>query len=296
MKESKKAVLNILKQENSKDRKFESLVLNLALQKIDSDSFEYDGKAVYTSDKSCLVFCLVNDESFAIPEGVRVIGEMAFRQKKHLKNVIIPSTVETIERDAFYDCDDLDHVYIPASVETIRSYAFAECDKLRSVIFAGVPKHLSRHSFSESDDLHNVVVPAGTVGTFRTALHLSDGDMDFIVVEDPNNTAYLKPKKTASAGERTENAKDGSKADKQKQSGREARKQNAASEDGAGEALAGRPKEKKTDKKAAKDGKKTKKQDKKAKKNDKPTASEANPAGQPAEAGKSALKATPNNK
>ena len=292
MKESKKAVLDILKQENSKDRKFDSLVLNLALQKIDSDSFEYDGKAVYTSDKSCLVFCLVNDESFAIPEGVRVIGEMAFRQKKRLKNVIIPSTVETIERDAFYDCDDLDHVYIPASVETIRSYAFAECDKLRSVIFAGVPKHLSRHSFSESDDLHNVVVPSGTVGAFRKALHLSDGDMDFIVVEDPNNTAYLKPKKTTSAGEGPKNAKDGNKADKQKQSGKKARQKNADSKDGAGEALAGLPKEKKT----GKNSKKAKKQDKKTKKNDNPAARETHPAGQSEEAGKPDLKATPKNK
>lgn len=113
MKESKKAVLDILKKEHPKDLKFESLVLNLALQKIDSDSFEYDGKAFYSINKSCLVYCMVKEEAFVIPEGVTIIGEMSFRQKKHLKKVTIPATVEAIERDAFYDCDDLDDVVIP---------------------------------------------------------------------------------------------------------------------------------------------------------------------------------------
>ena len=47
MKENKKAILEILKKKSSKkegkkDDKFESLVLNLALQKIDSDDFDYD--------------------------------------------------------------------------------------------------------------------------------------------------------------------------------------------------------------------------------------------------------------
>lgn len=211
MKESKKAVLDILKKEHPKDLKFESLVLNLALQKIDSDSFEYDGKAFYSINKSCLVYCMVNEEAFVIPEGVTIIGEMSFRQKKHLKKVTIPATVEAIERDAFYDCDDLDDVVIPASVKTIRSYAFAECDKLKSVYFQGLPKHLSRHCFDDCDDLRNIVVPAGTVEEFRKALHLSDGDMDFIVVEDANNTKYLKPegKKSEASKAKADGKKEG---------------------------------------------------------------------------------------
>ena len=40
MKENKKAILDILKKKSKKDGKFENLVLNLALQKIDSDNFE----------------------------------------------------------------------------------------------------------------------------------------------------------------------------------------------------------------------------------------------------------------
>lgn len=66
MKENKKAILEILKKSSKKDGKFENLVLNLALQKIDSDSFEYDGDAVYTNDKKRLVYCMSQKTSFTI--------------------------------------------------------------------------------------------------------------------------------------------------------------------------------------------------------------------------------------
>ena len=72
MKENKKAILDILKKKSKKDGKFENLVLNLALQKIDSDSFEFDGDAVYTNDKKRLVYCMSQEASFAIPEGGRL--------------------------------------------------------------------------------------------------------------------------------------------------------------------------------------------------------------------------------
>ena len=52
MKKGKKEIIEILKTTTKKESKFENLVLNLALQKMTSDKFEFDGKAVYTADKS----------------------------------------------------------------------------------------------------------------------------------------------------------------------------------------------------------------------------------------------------
>lgn len=203
MKANKKIILETLQKGNRKDAKFESLVLNLALQKINSESFEFDGEAVYTADMKFLVYCVANNESFKIPDGVETIGEMAFRQKKRLKRVVIPATVKTIEKDAFYDCDDLEKVYIPASVQEVRAYAFAECDNLKEVVFAGVPEHLSRHAFDESEDIHSIIVPSGTAKIFRKALHVNDGDADFIVVEDRNNRIYIdREKQKTSKGDK----------------------------------------------------------------------------------------------
>ena len=192
MKENKKAILEILKKSSKKDGKFENLVLNLALQKIDSDSFEYDGDAVYTNDKKRLVYCMSQETSFTIPEGVEVIGEMAFRGKKALKNVIIANSVKEIEHDAFYDCDELDNIYVPAGVKVVRSYAFAECDKLKKVTFAGTPEKVGRHTFDDCDQLHDIIVPAGSSKFFRKELHFIDGDTDYLVLEDPKKKAEKK--------------------------------------------------------------------------------------------------------
>lgn len=195
MKENKKAILEILKKSSKKDGKFENLVLNLALQKIDSDSFEYDGEAVYTNDKKRLVYCMNQETSFTIPEGVEVIGEMAFRGKKALKNVIIANSVKEIEHDAFYDCDELDNIYVPAGVKVVRSYAFAECDKLKKITFAGTPEKVGRHTFEDCDQLHNIIVPAGSSKFFRKELHFIDGDTDYLVLEDPKKKAETSEKK-----------------------------------------------------------------------------------------------------
>ena len=212
MKENKKAILEILKKSSKKDGKFENLVLNLALQKIDSDSFEYDGEAVYTNNKKRLVYCMSQETSFTIPEGVEIIGEMAFRGKKALKNVIIANSVKEIEHDAFYDCDELDNVYVPAGVKVVRSYAFAECDKLKKVTFAGTPEKVGRHTFDDCDQLHDIIVPVGSSKFFRKELHFIDGDTDYLVLEDPKKKAETAEKKAEKKAETSE--KKDKKADK----------------------------------------------------------------------------------
>ena len=212
MKENKKAILEILKKSSKKDGKFENLVLNLALQKIDSDSFEYDGDAVYTNDKKRLVYSMSQETSFTIPEGVEIIGEMAFRGKKALKNVIIANSVKEIEHDAFYDCDELDNVYVPAGVKIVRSYAFAECDKLKKITFAGTPEKVGRHTFDDCDQLHDIIVPAGSSKFFRKELHFIDGDTDYLVLEDPKKKAEKKAEKKDVAEKKAETPE--KKADK----------------------------------------------------------------------------------
>ena len=204
MKENKKAILDILKKKSKKDGKFENLVLNLALQKIDSDSFEFDGDAVYTNDMKRLVYCMSQEASFTIPEGVEIIGEMAFRSKKTLKNIIIANSVKEIEHDAFYDCDELDNVYVPAGVKVVKSYAFAECDKLKKITFAGTPNKVSRHAFDDCDQLHDIIVPVGSSKFFRKELHFIDGDTDYLVLEDSKKKAEVADKKADASEKKTD--------------------------------------------------------------------------------------------
>ena len=144
------------------------------------------------------------ETSFTIPEGVEIIGEMAFRGKKALKNVIISNSVKEIEHDAFYDCDELDNIYVPAGVKVVRSYAFAECDKLKKVTFAGTPEKVSRHTFDDCDQLHDIIVPAGSSKFFCKELHFIDGDTDYLVLEKAEKKAENTAKKVEKKAEMTE--------------------------------------------------------------------------------------------
>jgi len=217
MKKFKKGILYMLKKfgtDTSKKRvKFDNLVLNLALQKIDSDSLKFDGKAVYSADQSTLVYVFNTDDSFKIPEGVEIIGRMAFRHKKLLKNVTIPSTVKVIEKDAFCGCENIDNVYIPATVKSVKECAFAACDNLHKVTFAGELKHLSRYAFEDCGNLQTLVVPSGSDKTFRKALRIKD-DMNLNVVEKvfsimpaKPQTAVAQPKPKVAAKPKAEVAK-----------------------------------------------------------------------------------------
>lgn len=183
MKKGKKEIIEILKTTTKKESKFENLVLNLALQKMNSDKFEFDGKAVYTADKSTIVYCIQDEEELRIPQATKIIGRMAFTQHQQLKNIVIPEGIEKIEREAFFDCDQLQSVVFPTSLKGIYGFSFSDCDELKKVTFKNVPEHLGRRSFSDCDSLREIHVPAGTADVFRKAFRLTD-DPDILVIED----------------------------------------------------------------------------------------------------------------
>ncbi|MCR5239097.1 MAG: leucine-rich repeat protein [Prevotella sp.] len=210
MNKFKKGIINILKNIGSKtskkNEKFGNRVLNLSLQKIDSDCLKFDGKAVYTADMSTLVYVFNTNDNFTIPEGVEIIGKMAFNQRRHLKSVDIPSTVKVIEKEAFFGCDELDNICIPATVEKVKAYAFADCYSLKTVTFEGTLKHLSRNTFDDCDNLHTIVVPSGKKKTYRKYLRMNNDDAELIIFEKEMNqvaeTKAAAPKATEKTGEK----------------------------------------------------------------------------------------------
>lgn len=185
MKKEKKAILDLLKA-SAKKSKFENLVLNLALQKVNSDRYEYDGRAVYTADMTTLIYQLTDEPQLVIPEGVLTIGRMAVTQHDKLAKVTLPESLQRIERDAFAECDALTEITIPKSVKGVFGFSFAECDALKEVTFEGVPEHLGRRTFSGCENLHTLRVPMGSADYFRKELHIVD-DPDVLVIEQDNH-------------------------------------------------------------------------------------------------------------
>lgn len=186
MKENKKELLDRIKKLYKKGGRGSSSALVLALQKVDADSLIIDKDGVYSADYKELVYSRGKQEEVIVPSQIQKIGDMAFARKKKLKRVFLPSGLKVIGEEAFFDCDSLTEITIPASVETIDDYAFFDCDKLRRIVFLGMPKKISRKAFESCDELHDVAIADDKVKAMRKALHVNDGDINYLVVGDSN--------------------------------------------------------------------------------------------------------------
>lgn len=70
---------------------------------------------------------------YAVPEGVKIIGEMAFSGCAQLTSIDIPDSVTVIKTHAFAECTQLGSVQLPLKMDKIESFAFRACTSLTSV-------------------------------------------------------------------------------------------------------------------------------------------------------------------
>lgn len=184
MKENKKNLLDRIKKLYKKGGHVSTSALVMALQKVDADNLIIEKDGVYSTDHTELIYSRGKQDVVMVPKHITKIGDMAFARKKKLKHVLLPAGLKEIGEEAFADCDALTEVTIPESVETIGDYAFFDCDRLRRVVFLGMPKHISRKAFESCDELHDIAVSDNNVKAMRKALHLNDGDINYLVVAE----------------------------------------------------------------------------------------------------------------
>ena len=96
-----------------------------------------------------------------IPEGIKKIGNSAFRECRNLRSVTFPLTLEYIGCNAFTKCTSLTEVTIPEGVTYIGNGAFSECSSLVSAVLPNSMKgtEISGGLFYSCTALENVVFP-----------------------------------------------------------------------------------------------------------------------------------------
>ena len=108
-----------------------------------------------------------DEESVTIPEGIKVIGELAFRKKSNLKTVELPSTVEIIGRAAFEGCSSLQQIVLPDGIKSIKTVAFYGCNSLKEIVLPGSLQSFESDSFEGCSSLERIVVD-NSQGHFST--------------------------------------------------------------------------------------------------------------------------------
>lgn len=154
----------------------------------DSNFALIDG-VLYTKDMKCLIRYFPNlhkkDSTFVVPKSVRTIDVSAFRECKHLEEVIIPDTVTAIGRWVFEECKKLKRIVLPNKLKELGQLAFYNCSSLSEVILPSTLETIEFATFYGCDSLHTLVIPK-SVRTINMALSYST--CEFVV--SPQNKHF----------------------------------------------------------------------------------------------------------
>ena len=123
--------------------------------------FTQEGGVLYTKDMSVLkIFPLaLYIKEFRVPEGVKTIGEYAFRDNKNIKNIVLTESTTKIETSAF-NRSAIRNINLPSNLTEIRMWAFANCKNLESIILPDGIEELSSHVFSGCENLEYLKIPS----------------------------------------------------------------------------------------------------------------------------------------
>ena len=106
-----------------------------------------------------------------IPNGVKTIGNWAFRNCLSLCNISIPDSVTSIGDEAFSWCHDLEHITIPESVTSIGDEAFRGCDNLEHITIPDSVTSIGDGAFWDCNNLEHITIPESVTsigdGAFR---------------------------------------------------------------------------------------------------------------------------------
>jgi hypothetical protein len=97
--------------------------------------------------------------SYAIPNRISSVGELAFAGCARLTSVTIPNTVTSIGSGAFGGCTSLSTVRIPDSVTSIGYLAFNGCISLTNVTIGNAVTSIANTMFQGCTNLTNITIP-----------------------------------------------------------------------------------------------------------------------------------------
>lgn len=103
--------------------------------------------------------CASEEIDFVIPDGVRVIGGMAFFRCENLITVTIPASVTRIDPYAFCECTALSGIVIPDGVTEIPDRAFSVCVSLNTAVLPPSVTRIGNWAFFACLTLADISIP-----------------------------------------------------------------------------------------------------------------------------------------
>lgn len=94
-----------------------------------------------------------------LPDGLKEIGEYAFRGHSGLAVITLPEGVWALKQQCFAYCYNLTVLSFPSTLTRIDNYAFNNCTGLTEVTFNSTPTSMTANVFSQCTNLRTINVP-----------------------------------------------------------------------------------------------------------------------------------------
>lgn len=98
-----------------------------------------------------------------IPEGTRIIFDMAFQGNSHLVRVILPSSVREVRGRAFAQCENLREVRLNDGLEILAGHAFSECSRLKDLVLPDSLRQVNGYALCNTSFRAPVYNRSGTI-------------------------------------------------------------------------------------------------------------------------------------
>ena len=130
---------------------------NTHFKAVDGSLFSYDGTRLikYVAGQTVA--------SYQVPDGTVTIEEQAFRNAKHLTEVVLPDSVEEIGDWGFLDCVSLRNIHLGNGLRRIGTQAFGYCESLMQITIPNSVEEISHSAFNGCKKLETVVIGSGVV-------------------------------------------------------------------------------------------------------------------------------------
>lgn len=116
--------------------------------------FNKDGVVYSDGGDTLVLFPTGRGGSFTVPEGVKTIGDYAFKYCENLERVILPESLRYIGEAAFLGCSSIKSIRLPDKLEHIGDYAFCYCSQLTEIAIPFSVKVLGKNSFGSCESLN----------------------------------------------------------------------------------------------------------------------------------------------
>lgn len=99
-------------------------------------------------------------KSVTVPNSVTSLGTSAFSTCKNLRDVKLPENISIIGAKMFFNCNLLHKITIPDAVTTIESEAFYFCRGLKEIVLNTKLQYIYSCAFLNCDSLSSITLPA----------------------------------------------------------------------------------------------------------------------------------------